>query len=94
MRIENKRMQNFLKANGIEAIPKYIKAGSLRHSWRFCGKGSQKGKGFVYYQKWTPELVEKLTGLGFTGLHGPLDKYDGNGGVFAVFVRGHYEFLQ
>ncbi len=90
MRPENKRMQEYLKANGIEAIPKYIATGSLKHSWRLYGTG---GDGWEGYQKWTPELVEKLTALGFRGLHNPLGKFDGNGGLFSVCVRGHYEFL-
>ncbi len=91
MRPENKRMQAFLKANGINAIPKYISTGSLKHSWRLYGPN---GDGWHNYQKWTPELVEKLTALGFTGLHEPLGKFSGNGGIFSVFVKGHYEFLE
>jgi len=89
MRPENKRMQEFLKANGINAIPRYINKGSLKRSWRLYGKRN----GGSEYQPWTVELAEKLTALGFRGLRGPLGKYDGNGGVFSVFVYGHYEFL-
>lgn len=92
MRPENKRMQEFLKQNGIDAIPKYIFTGSLKRSWRLYGKNGN-GHDLSDYVKWTPELVTKLTDLGFTGLHGPLGPYDGNGGVFSVFVHGHYEFL-
>jgi len=96
MRPENKRMQEFLRASGINAVPKYIFKGSLRGSWRLYGIENKKdvgGYGLNKYQKWTLELAEKLTALGFRGLHGPLGIYDGNGGVFSVFVRGHNNFL-
>ena len=93
MRVENKRMQEFLRANGIDAVPKYIAHGSLAPSWRLYGENGSKQDGFARYQKWTMELADRLTALGFRGLHGPLGKFDGNGGVFSVFVRGHYEFL-
>ena len=91
MKPENKKMQNFLKANGIDAVPKYIPTGSLKHCWRLYGKN---GNGWNGYQRWTPDLAEKLTALGFTGLYHPLGEFDGNGGVFSVFVRGHFEFLE
>lgn len=97
MRIENKRMQEFLKGHGISAVPKYIKNGSLGGTWRLYGIEDKKaigGYGLNKYQKWTPELAAKLTLLGFRGLHGQLGLYDGNGGVFSVFVRGHNEFLE
>jgi len=89
MRPENKRMQEFLKEHGIDAIPKYLSTGSLKRSWRLYGKGD----GDYGYQPWTIELADKLTGLGFRGIHGPLGKFDGNGGLFSVFVKGHYELL-
>ena len=89
MRPENKRMQVFLRQNGIDAVPKYISTGSLKRSWRLYGKGD----GDYGYQPWTTDLAEKLTRLGFQGLRGPLGRFDGNGGVFSVFVRGHYELL-
>lgn len=91
MRPENKRMQQFLRANGIDAVPKWISTGSLKRCWRLYGKN---GDGWEGYQKWTPELIEKLTALGFRGLHGPLGQFDGNGGIFSVFVRGHEELLK
>ena len=93
----NKKMQEFLKENGINAIPKYIYKGSLKEAWRLYGK-TKKGKKVPpheQYQKWTPELCEKLNNLGFVGLWGePLNKFSGNDGLFSVFVRGHNEFLE
>ena len=84
MRIENKRMQAFLLAHGIEAKVKYIPDGSLKHTWRL----------YDPTQKWDDSLRERLTNLGFSGLHGQLSEFEGNGGVFSVFVRGHYELLE
>jgi hypothetical protein len=84
MRPENMRMKEFLKQHGIEAQPKYIFHGSLHHSWRL----------YNHDIKWSAQLQRKLTDLGFTGLHGPLTQYSGNGGVFSVFVRGHNELLE
>lgn len=82
---ENVRMQEFLKANGVEAVPKYFHDGSQRGCWRLYGRG----------QKYTPELQAKLTSLGFVDFDGsPLGQFSGNGGEFMVFVRGHAEFLQ
>lgn len=83
MRPENKRMQEFLKKNGVDAMPKWISTGSLKRSWRL----------YNLDEKWTLELADKLTSLGFRGLNGPLGQYNGNGGMFSVFVRGHEEFL-
>ena len=80
---ENKRMQTFLKQNGINAMPKYIATGSLKRTWRL----------YNLKQSWSMDLADKLTALGFNGLHGPLGKYSGNGGLFSVFVRGHFELL-
>lgn len=94
MRPENKRMQAFLKSNGISAVPWYISRGSMRGCWRLYGKN---GKGFAsdVMEKWSPELAEKLNDLGFRDYAGqPLGIYSGNGGMFCTFVRGHYEFLQ
>ncbi len=94
MREENKRMQTFLKANGIDAVPKYLFKGSLKGSWRLYGTKNGNTHDLKDYQKWTPELAQRLTDLGFRGLFGPLDQNDGNGGVFSIFVRGHNEFLK
>ena len=84
MRIENKRMQEFLLTHGIKAKVKYIPDGSLKHTWRL----------YDPLQKWNNPLREKLHNLGFNGLNGPLSEYEGNGGVFSVFVYGHYELLE
>lgn len=84
MRPENKRMQEFLKANGITAIPKYIPDGSLKFTWRLYDRKAA----------FTPELADKLNSLGFVNYSGqPLSATCGNGGRFSVFVRGHYEML-
>lgn len=91
MRPENKRMQDFLKVNGIKATPWYIFKGSMKGCWRLYNKD---GQGFVNMKKWTPELADKLNGLGFKDYDGkPLGEFSGNGGSFQTFVRGHYEFL-
>ena len=46
----NKMMQQFLADNGIKATPKYLKAGSLKGTWRL----------YDLKQKWTDELRNKL----------------------------------
>ena len=98
MRPENQRMQAFLKENGIDAVPKYLDKGSCKHSWRLYGvTGEKDANGYPIYQKWwgNKPLIAKLDALGFTNLFGEkLSDIDGNGGVFSVFVRGHYELLK
>jgi hypothetical protein len=85
MRPENKRMQEFLRRAGINCTPKYLATGSLKHTWRLYGKA----------QWWTGELCNALTELGFLDYNNqPLHQFSGNGGVFSVFVRGHYELLE
>ena len=82
---ENIRMMEFLAKHGIKCAVKYIWNGSLRGTWRLYGKD----------QKWTPELIRKLTDLRFKGFDGrELTEYSGNGGTFSVFVRGHNELLE
>ena len=84
MRPENKRMKTFLMQNGIDAMPKYIATGSLKQTWRL----------YNLKQQWTVGLCKKLNDLGFVGLDNkPLDKYSGNGGLFSIFARGHFELL-
>ena len=84
MRPENMKMKKWLEENGIEAMPKWIPTGSLKKTWRLYNLGIP----------WTETLANKLNGLGFTNYDNhPLDKFDGNGGRFSVFVRGHEEFL-
>lgn len=98
MRPENQRMQAFLKANGIEAMPKYIKDGSCKHSWRLYGvTGERDANGRPVYQRWwdNQPLIDKMNALGFVSLFNEkLDKIHGNGGMFSVLVRGHFELLQ
>ncbi len=78
-------MQQFLHDNGIEAVPKRIYDGSLKNTWRLYNPGV----------RWSVELANQLTALGFASYNGrPLDGFDGNGGMFSVFVRGHEELLQ
>ena len=85
MRPENKRMQEYLKREGITCIPKYIPDGSLKHTWRL----------YNLNQSWSMDLADKLMALGFKGFDNlPLGPYSGNGGIFCVFVRGHYELLK
>ena len=82
-RPENSRMQDFLKANGILATPKYLHDGSLRGCWRLSSS-----------EPWCIELANKLNALGFVDFDGkPLGQFSGNGGHFCVFVRGHSELL-
>ncbi|MFZ2937609.1 MAG: hypothetical protein WA066_02770 [Candidatus Omnitrophota bacterium] len=94
----NKRMQDFLRSNGFPyAVAKYFNKGSLRGSWRIYSRPAmEKGDNlWNIYEKWSEELAERFNALGFTNLwHKPLDKWDGNGGLFQVFVRGHNEFLK
>jgi hypothetical protein len=96
MRPENKRMQEYLKANEIKAIPQCQKDGSLKGSWRLYGLVGKAPDGTPIYQNWWDnfELQNKLNSLGFTDLWGKqLSNISGNGGVFSVFVRGHNELL-
>jgi len=84
LRPENKRMRNWLKRKGIDASVKYLWKGSMRGTWRLYNPK----------EKWTQELADKLSRLGFRGFDGkPLHQFSGNGGMFSVFVRGHDELL-
>ncbi len=83
MRVENMKMKRFLEQRGIKCTPKYLSEGSMKGCWRLYGDG-----------RWTSDLVEKLTQLGFVDFdHNPLDEFSGNGGDFSVFVRGHDELV-
>lgn len=80
-RPENAAMRTFLASHGIECKVMFIWNGSLKGSWRLYGSG----------QKWTPELWEKLNGLGFLDFDGkPLGQFSGNGGEFSIFARCYY----
>ena len=89
----NKKMKEFLQANGIICEPHYIPDGSMRGTWRLTGRADRRAKLFDdRYQKWTPELEIKLDGLGFKDFDGkPLNQYSGNGGFFSIFVRSPIE---
>lgn len=83
-RLENKKMEDFLKSHRIIATAKYIHTGSLKGCWRLYNPN----------EKWSDELMKKLTDLGFSDFDGrPLNRFSGNGGFFSVFVKGHKEFL-
>ena len=84
MRLENKLMQDFLKANGVTCSVRYHRDGSMRGSW------------YLYdaKQQWTLELRDKLVALGFTASYGELNQHSGNGGTFSVCVYGHREILE
>lgn len=85
MRPENKKMVEFLKANSIDATAKYQRDGSMRGTWILHNVNI----------KWSDELRDKLTSLGFTDYSGrPIDRFAGNGGIFCVYVRGHNEFVE
>ena len=82
MRPENKRMQEFLKNNGIKCHAKWIPDGSLKHTWHLWNTKIQ----------WTSEIWDKLNGLGFHWIDGkPLGEHMGNGGVLSVCVYGHHD---
>ena len=84
-RPENARMEQFLLDNGIKAKVRYLWKGSMKKTWGFYGKG----------QTWGPELIEKLTALGFNDFDGrPLHKFSSNGSEFAVSVTGHLEMVE
>lgn len=85
MRPENKRMQEFLRKNGIKARVKYFSAGSMKFTWRLYNPEIP----------WTRELGFKLEDLGFLNYDNkPFSPYAGNGGVLSVSVRGHNELLK
>jgi len=70
MLAHNKQMQDFLRHNGIKAIPKRIDKGSLQGTWRL----------YNLKMSWSLELASKLNGLGFTDFDGkPLDQTAGIG---------------
>ena len=83
---QNKNMTEFLKKNGIITTKvKLITTGSMKGCWSLYGKD----------QKWTKELIVKLTELGFRDFQNrPFTEWSGNGGMFSVFVRGHEEMMQ
>jgi hypothetical protein len=84
LRPENQKMKDFLAQNGIECRVFYIADGSMKRTWRLYNPKT----------KWSIDLADKLFSLGFVNFDGGhFDLYSRNGGVFCVFVRGHYELL-
>ncbi len=87
MREENKKMQAFLKENGIDVKVKFISAGSLKQTWRLY---NPKIKWF-----YNTELREKLHNLGFRDFDGKmLNRFSGNGGIFSIFARNTRKTLE
>ena len=79
MKIENKKMQKFLKDNGIIAKAKYIDNGSQKDTWRINGE-----------QMWfgNKALIEKFTSLGFKNHdHKDLHEFCSNGSQMSLFVK-------
>ena len=87
MRAENKAMSEYLRAHGFEGVKaRYIEKGSLKGCWSLSGK---------LVDLWREQDARTLNGLGFWGFDGkPLHMFSGNGGMWQVFVRGHYEMLK
>lgn len=80
MRIENKRMKDYLEQHGIKVMPKYLWSGSLRGCWRLCNAKT------TWWENY--ELMGKLHSLGFKDYDNePLDNFSGNGGQFSIFAR-------
>jgi len=80
MKAHNEQMKALLKANGIDARVKLIEKGSLKGSWRIYNPDIQ------WYGN--TELHNKLSSMGFKGYFGgELGNFEGNGGVFMVFLR-------
>lgn len=78
MRPENKKMQAWLRGNGISARAKLIRTGSLKGTWRLYNPNLH----------WTEEIAEKLESLGFRDFDGkPFNKFSGNSGYFSIFAR-------
>ena len=76
--------------NGVTV--KYIIRGSLAGCWRLCMRSNEPGR---LFESWKEQDASTLNRLGFLGFDGkPLDKFSGNGGMWHVFVRGHYEILK
>lgn len=78
MRSENQKMHNFLAENGFADVRvKYLDKGSLSGRWRL----------FKPDCRWTEDIANKLTSLGFKDFdNNALSAHSGNGGSFSVFV--------
>ena len=94
MRPENKAMSEYLAREGLlnGVTVKYIVKGSLAGCWRLCMRSAIPGK---LFETWNEQDATTLNRLGFLGFDGkPLYKFSGNGGMWQVFVCGHYELLK
>ena len=79
MRSENQKMKQYLKENGIDAIPQYIAQGLLKGTWRIYTPN------LIWWGNF--QLQEKLTQLGFKSLDGKtLTQYCALGDTFSAFV--------
>jgi len=89
MRPENLKMKNLLAHHGLDVVPKYIRTGSLKGTWRLYGKAPRTAENCGLANWWdSVGLWARLTELGFTDFDGkPLNKCSGNGGLFSVFTR-------
>lgn len=87
MRAQNRRMIDFLKANGIKARATYVDKGSMKGTWTI-----RNG-----VDEWSDGLRKQFTDLGFSDWDGhALRDFSSNGPVgfgFFICVRGHNELV-
>jgi len=78
MLAHNREMKIFLESHGLKLMPKRFDTGSMRGTWRL----------YNLNLKYTPEIQEKLTGLGFTDWDGSsLDRHSSNGDIVSLCVQ-------
>ena len=78
MKAHNIKMKEYLAHYGIKARVKLIESGSMRDTWRIYAPDTE----------YTPEIMAKLTEIGFTDFDNkPLHKLSSGGSVLSVFVR-------
>jgi hypothetical protein len=79
-------MAEWLETQGVHVKKaRFIWHGSLKTCWSLYDPA----------QRWSLELADKLNGLGFRGFDDkPLHRYSGNGGMLAVFAKGHAEMIE
>ncbi len=84
-RPENKRMETFLAENGIKAKATYWWKGSMKRTWTIQSRT----------EKWTDELLNKFTALGFRNWDGQALKFLANSGDdLYLCVTGHLEMAE
>jgi hypothetical protein len=88
---ENQKMKDYLKENGVDAMPKFLWKGSMKGCWRLYKHTKEKNGHYTYVNWWNNfGLQNKLAELGFTDFRGqPLNNFSGNGGVFSIFARNN-----